>query len=88
LPGECPFRQFAEVIDAADGADGIMAQMRTDRQWLGICVADAADPHIALDFGNFGVEFGPELDIFDIMDRPLEATAAPEGQSPTTGSQM
>lgn len=60
------------VVDDADDADGIGAQVGADEQGLGVGVADTADGRGALHFVKNVLEFGAEGGIFDVVNLPLQ----------------
>ena len=60
------------VVDDADDADGIGAQVGADEQGLGVGVADAADGRGALHLVKDVLEFGAEGGILDVVNLPLQ----------------
>ena len=65
--------QLLVVVDDPHGGDGIQSQMGPDQKGLGVCIADAADPHGAMEFRNIALELGSERCALDAVDLPLEA---------------
>ena len=67
------FCKLLEVVDDADGADGINAQVRMDEHGLRVGVADAADAGIALHLGNVAFKFCPKGAVFNVVNISLKA---------------
>ena len=70
--GQVLLQQGLRVVDDADGADGVGAQVGPDQQRLGVRIGNAADGAGALHLVQNAVEFGTEGRIFNIVNFPLE----------------
>ena len=71
--GQVLAKQCFRIINDANGADGIGAQLGADQQRLGIGIGNAANGCTALHFAENSIEFGTEGGILDIMNLPLQA---------------
>ena len=63
---------LVDIIDNADRADRVCSCDRTEKQRLGIHVADAADSCLTFHLVDYALEFGTERCVFYIMDLTLK----------------
>jgi hypothetical protein len=61
--------EFVDIVDFADRHDPKGPQVGTDNQRLRVMIADDANSFAAAQFWKIGFEFGPEIIIFDVVDR-------------------
>ena len=69
---KCFFDQLFEIVDAPDGRDGKVAEVRTHQQRLRLAVRNAPDADVSLHLVKIAFEFGAEGGIFDVMDGAVE----------------
>jgi len=86
--GESLLGNRFDVVDASDGGERVMTQVRADDQGLGFGVADAADAHISAHLLQIILKFGSELGVFDVVDGAFEALLAQHHHAAPAGPQM
>ncbi len=62
--------------------------MRTDQHGLVIEVADHADPFVTFHIQHIKLEFGPELGILDVVDKPGKPVLIQNGHTTPLGTEV
>jgi len=80
--------QRLHVDDPSHRHDGIRSQVRMDEQGLRFGIADHPDPAVPFELGQFRLEFGPEIVVFEIVDGPGKDGSVIYGHTTPAGAEM
>ncbi len=80
--------QLGPVVDFRHGGNAESPQVGSDNQRLGIIVADYADALVSLQVRELGLEFRPEIAVFNILDGLCHAPAVFHSHSAPFGAQV